>query len=85
MSKLTKQEREWLNEVQAVLNKCPSYRLGFYTTGDSSVTVFDDNKAYEINSYVDNNRVDYCTAAHAVDALLGFELHFPNQVLSTAG
>ncbi|EMK1274663.1 hypothetical protein V8M30_000246 [Serratia marcescens] len=41
MAELTAAERKWLNEVQKVLNRCPSTRLGFFTIGDKDVFVYD--------------------------------------------
>ena len=41
--RLTKAETKWLEELQALLDACPSKRLGCYTIGDPSVTVFDKN------------------------------------------
>lgn len=39
---LTAAEKKWLKELQAVLDKCPSKRMGFYTSGGSpTVHVFD--------------------------------------------
>ena len=35
MATLTKKERAWLNELQEVLDRCPSpKKIGFYTIGD---------------------------------------------------
>lgn len=38
--KLTKKERAWVDEVNAVLARCPSDRLAFYTGGDPSVGIY---------------------------------------------
>ncbi|SQD05030.1 phage protein [Escherichia coli] len=39
MATLTKKERAWLNELQEVLDRCPSpKKIGFYTIGDKSIT-----------------------------------------------
>ena len=38
---LTPEERDWIDRMQTLLDQCPSERLGFYTTGDHSVTIFD--------------------------------------------
>lgn len=39
---LTAAEKKWLKELQDVMDKCPSKRMGFYATGgSSSVHVFD--------------------------------------------
>lgn len=39
--KLTKAEQKWVDELQAVLDRCPSERLGFYTIGDNNVFLYD--------------------------------------------
>lgn len=40
MDKLTAKEKAWIAEVNEVLARCPSKRLGFYTIGDPQVEVF---------------------------------------------
>ena len=37
MSELTAEERKWVKQVQKVLDKCPSKRIGFYTIGDNNI------------------------------------------------
>lgn len=83
---LTRAERAWLNELQAMLNACPTKRLGFYTIGDNSVTVFDLTKEDAINARLDERqgRGDFCGASRELGAELG-HLFFPAPVLSTAG
>lgn len=44
MDKLTKKEQAWVDEVNAVLARCPSKRLGFYTIGDDQVMLYDAKK-----------------------------------------
>ena len=42
MATLTKKERAWLNELQEVLDRCPSpKKIGFYTIGDKSIYLYD--------------------------------------------
>lgn len=86
MAKLTKKEQEWLEEFQAVLDRCPSNRLAFYTTGDPTVTVYDYRMNEKICSEVDSRSMynDFGPAAHHLGAILGV-LRFPNNVASTAG
>jgi hypothetical protein len=50
---LTRDELKWLRRVQRALDACPSDRLGFYTTGDRNVTVFDTDKSAEIDASYD--------------------------------
>ncbi|WP_087863728.1 hypothetical protein [Comamonas thiooxydans] len=40
---LTQAEKQWLTDLQAVLDACPSDRLGAYTVGDHDVGFFDSN------------------------------------------
>ena len=39
--KLTKAESAWLDELEAVMSRCPSERLQCYTTGDNDLTFYD--------------------------------------------
>lgn len=85
MSKLSKAEREWLEKLQEHLNSCPSKRLGFYTIGDPSISVYDMAKQSKINDLMDSSlRMDFCTAVEKTKAELA-ELKFPSPVHSTAG
>lgn len=43
-SRLTKAEREWLYDLQAVLDRCPSKRFGAYGGGDTFIYLYDKNK-----------------------------------------
>ena len=84
MSKSTKEEKSWLRKMQNLLDKCPSKRLGFFTTGDPEVTVYDCGREAEINENLDINRCEFANSVENVGAGLG-SLRFPNQVHSTAG
>lgn len=81
MSKLTKAEKAWIAEVQAALDKCPSDRIGFFTTGDCSVYLWDMDKADAVNA----RREDFCSAVSAEKAGFSVDITFPAQVESTAG
>lgn len=81
MAKLTKAEKKWLEEVQEVLNRCPSDRIGFYTTGDCTVFTWDLDKADAVN----NHRCDFSEAVKKERAGFSVTLEFPAQVESTAG
>ncbi len=42
MATLTKKEQAWLNELQDVLDRCPSpKKIGFYTIGDKNIYLYD--------------------------------------------
>jgi hypothetical protein len=83
-SKLTKEEKSWLLKVQNLLNKCPSDRIGFFTTGDTAVTVYDCSRTKEIDEFDLTNSTEYCQCISDVGAHLG-RLIFPNQVLNLPG
>lgn len=83
---LTKAERRWLDELQDVLNRCPSERLGFFTIGDNFLMLHDANREAEISAEMDENGGEWCSAAHRIGADFGGEsLTFPAAVHSTAG
>lgn len=86
MSKLTKAESKWIKDVQDVLRKCPSKRIGFYTIGDNNIVAYDFTKRNAIYDEMDAGRAsDFGPAAENVDARFHEELWFPNPVESTAG
>ncbi|MGJ7086447.1 hypothetical protein [Morganella morganii] len=85
MSKLTKEEIKWVEKVQKILNECPSKRIGFFTIGDSDVTLYDTAKMDEIMSYFDAGKSEYGGAVEKAGALFGRSLVFPNCVDSTSG
>ena len=86
MTKLTKAEKDWIAKVQAVLDECPSDRLGFYTIGDSDVTVYDRSKYKQIYDILDeSDRMDFCSGVDKAKADTGETLQFPAGVHSTAG
>lgn len=86
MSKLTKAERSWVADVQAVLDRCPSKRLGFYTTGDPTVTLWDRNKADDVFNALDSREAgEFCSAVEVAGAGFDASFDFPNAVESTAG
>lgn len=84
MAKLTKAEAKWLDELQDVLNRCPTRRLGFYTIGDPTVNVFDLTKENQINEMMEKSNKDFCTASDRLGADLG-SIKFPSNVHATAG
>lgn len=50
MAELTKEEKAWVKKVNALLAKCPSDRIGFYTIGDPTVFLYDLTHEEEICS-----------------------------------
>ncbi|MBV6817562.1 hypothetical protein KWG64_06355 [Rahnella sp. PD12R] len=85
MAKLTAKEKKWVAEVQAVLNRCPSNRIGFATIGDPNVTLFDVTRYKEICAELDKGGRDFIPCSDRVGATFDETLDFPNSVESTAG
>ena len=83
MADLTFREKQWLQRVQKALDSCPSNRLGFYTSGDPTVSIFDATRETEINEIMDHTGRDFGPTVAELGAQLG-EFNFPNSVLSTA-
>lgn len=75
----------WLAKLQAVLNECPSDRLGFTTVGDCSVGVYDCTRHIEAAEYLDRNGGEYDTAIERIGALFPLALELPNPVEGVAG
>ena len=50
-AKLTKKELAWLQELQDVIDRCPSpEKIGFYTIGDPTISLYDLRKEDEISA-----------------------------------
>lgn len=85
MSKLTKTEKAWIAKLQAVLDECPSGRIGFYTIGDPDVSIYDTNKQGAIDAIMDNSNTDYGNAVRKAGASFDADIKFPSHVHSVAG
>lgn len=86
MAKLNKKEQAWLDELQEVLNRCPSERLGFFTIGDPQIAVYDRSKESEIERMLDRRESgDWCGCVLKAGANFDEWLDFPAAVHSTAG
>lgn len=85
MSKLSRAEKAWVHKVNVLLAECPSARIGFYTTGDATVFLFDVNRHKEISKTMDTSHSDWGQCVEEVGAGFGEILTFPNPVESTAG
>ncbi|KXS55009.1 MAG: hypothetical protein AWU57_605 [Marinobacter sp. T13-3] len=81
---LTKAERDWLNKLQAVLDECPSDRLGAFTIGDPSIYIYDSRFESEINEIINSGNTDFCAATDKLGSDLSV-LRMPFAVHSTAG
>lgn len=87
MAKLTKKEQAWIDELQAVLDRCPSpKKIGFYTIGDPNISLYDLRRDKEVQAALDSRASsDWCTAVASVGAGFDETIDFPSGVLSTAG
>ncbi len=86
---LTKEELAWLHALQAHLDKCPSTRIGAFTTGDRSLFVYDKvarNKWAERNggSFKVEDRYAEVEIIEKAEAHR-FTLRFPFQVDGLVG
>ncbi|AKJ74121.1 hypothetical protein OLK87_004484 [Salmonella enterica] len=87
MAKLTRKEQAWIDEVNAVLARCPSpKKIGFYTIGDPSIMLYDRRRADEVMDALNSrSSSDWCVAVRDIDAGFDEVIEFPSQVESTAG
>lgn len=85
--KLTKKEQAWVDELQAVLDRCPSPdKIGFYTIGDNDVLLYDLRRVKAVQAALDRRgAADWCTAVLDVGAHIDESIRFPSPVESTAG
>lgn len=82
MAKLTKKEQAWVNEVNAVLERCPSpEKIGFFTVGDSAVGLYDLRHDKEISDTND----DLIVVAQRKGWLFDERLEFPSAVNGVCG
>lgn len=74
-----------MDGLQAVLDACPSKRLGFYTSGDRTVTVYDRTQESAINDRLQRGgSSDFPMAVNDLDADIG-TIKFPALVHSVSG
>lgn len=85
MAKLTAKEKKWVSDVQRVLDKCPSKRIGFYTIGDNDVSLYDRNFEDKISNLQTKKGRDFGPVVDDLDAGFDEQLWFPSPVESTAG
>lgn len=83
--KLMKAEKAWIIRVNATLAECPSERLGFFTTGERWISVYDRRKEQAIDAYQLRHNRDFCQGANDCGALAQERLTFPANVASTCG
>lgn len=81
-SKLTKKELAWLDEVNAVLARCPSpEKIGFFTIGDPVIGLYDLRRDKEISDSND----DLVRVAQQNGWLFDERLEFPSAVNAVCG
>lgn len=85
MADISRAELKWLIRLQKVIDACPSERIGFYTIGDSDVSLYDKTRDEEIDAVVSSGNKDFCTVVDELDAGFGVVINFPSNVHSTAG
>lgn len=84
--KLTPDEKKWIAKLQAVLDACPSKRLGFYTIGDPTVSIYDHTKEAKIDALMrGNDNLDFPGAVDKAGADCAEWIRFPRCVHSVAG
>ncbi|CNH83583.1 Uncharacterised protein [Yersinia frederiksenii] len=85
MNKLTAAEKKWVKQVNALLAKCPSKRLGFYTIGDNDVMLYDAEQ-FEYKGLMDDHRdLIHTLEDHELKFDDAFNLKFPNDVEGVCG
>lgn len=81
-SKITKKELAWLDEVNAVLARCPSpEKIGFFTIGDPVIGLYDLRRDKEISDSND----DLVRVAQQNGWLFDERLEFPSAVKGVCG
>lgn len=81
-SKLTKKELAWLDEVNAVMARCPSpEKIGFFTIGDPVIGLYDLRSDKEISDSND----DLVRVAQQNGWLFDERLEFPSAVNGVCG
>lgn len=82
MAKLTKKEQAWVDEVNAVLARCPSpEKIGFFTIGDPVIGMYDlryEKEVADING-------DLVIVAQRNGLLFEESLYFPSAVNGVCG
>lgn len=87
MVKLTKKEQAWVDELQEVLDRCPSpKKIGFYTIGDINIHLYDRRKYNEVIEALDTGKSsDWYPACCVAGAHIEGTIDFPSPVESVAG
>jgi hypothetical protein len=78
---LTKEEKAWVKKVNKALAECPSDRLRFFTIGDSTIHIVDNDAAEEW----DQDNTDPLIEAHRKGHVAAESIEFPNAVEGVCG
>lgn len=78
---LTKEEKAWVKKVNKALAECPSDRMRFFTIGDSTIHIADNDTAEEWE--LDNT--DPLLEAQRHNAIADESIEFPNIVEGVCG
>lgn len=81
MAELTKEEKKWVKQMNALLKKCPSKRIGFYTIGDEDIGIYDKSYQNEINAAHD----DLVPALGITGHGFSERIYFPDAVQGVCG
>jgi hypothetical protein len=81
MAELTKEELKWVKQLNTLLKKCPSKRLGFYTTGDDIVGLYDADYQDEIDAAHDDLVCGLNITGHGFSE----SINFPSAVNGVCG
>lgn len=81
---LTAAEANWVKDLQAVLNKCPSKRMIAFTIGDNDVTIYDRSFSPKVDELTMRGGTEVGQAVDELGAEIA-SIRFPFPVQSTAG
>lgn len=77
MKPLTAAEAKWVEELEGLLAKCPSNRIGAFTIGDDYIMLYDrsfDNEICDIQNSRNDN--DFAAVVDSLECGFGI-IHFP--------
>ncbi len=86
MKPLTAAEAKWVEQLEALLAKCPSKRIGAFTVGDDYIILYDRSFDGEIDKLQDalGGGCDFGAAVDSLECGVG-TVQVPCSVRSTAG
>jgi len=72
VKELSNEERQWVAELQAIINKCPSDRLAAYAIGDNIVTLYDRPTVQAYQQQYPEEAVHTVQAHRKLGTVLGY-------------